>query len=54
MSRLRYDPRTQTRRDELAAHQKTSKDIMRILKRAVAREVYQAIKTDLINTRKPT
>jgi transposase len=54
MSRLRYDPRTQARRDELAAHQKTSKDIIRILKRAVARDVYQAIKTDLINTQNRT
>ncbi len=50
MSRLRYDPRTQNRRDELRARGKTNKDIIRILKRAAAREVYQAIKTDLITT----
>jgi transposase len=49
MSRLRHDPRTQNRRNELRALGKTNKDIMRILKRAVAREAYQAIKTDLIN-----
>ena len=49
MSRLRYDQRTQDRRDELRALGKTNKDIMRILKRAIAREVYQAIKIDLVN-----
>lgn len=54
MSRLRYDQRTQNRRDELRALGKTNKDIMRILKRAIAREVYQAIKTDLINPRTRT
>ena len=48
--RLRYDPRTQNRREQLRALGKTNKDAIRILKRAVAREVYQAIKTDLINT----
>ena len=52
--RLRYDPRTQSRRDELRALGKTNKEAMRILKRAVAREVYQAIKTDLINTNNRT
>lgn len=50
ISRLRHHPRTQARRDELTATGKTSKDIMRILKRAIAREAYQAIKTDLITT----
>ena len=50
MSRLRYDPRTQLYRDRLIATGKTKKDAMRILKRAIAREVYQAIKTDLITT----
>ena len=54
MSRLRYDPRTQDRRDELRTLGKTSKDTMRILKRAIAREVYQAIKTDLITTQTRT
>lgn len=46
MVRLRYDTRTQTYRDRLAANQKTNKDIIRCLKRAIAREIYQAIKTD--------
>lgn len=50
MSRLRYDPRTQLYRDRILATGKTKKDAMRILKRAIAREVYQAIKTDLITT----
>jgi len=49
--RLRYDPRIQNRREELRALGKTNKEAMRILKRAVAREVYQAIKTDRINTK---
>jgi transposase len=48
MSRLRHDPTTQLYRDRLVATGKTKKDAMRILKRAIAREVYQAIKTDLI------
>jgi transposase len=51
MSRLRHDQRTQNRRNELRTLGKTNKDIMRILKRAIAREVYQAIKTDLITTK---
>jgi transposase len=48
MSRLRHDQRTQNRRHELRTLGKTNKDIMRILKRAIAREIYQAIKTDRI------
>lgn len=47
MSRLRYDPRTQLYRDRILATGKTKKDAMRILKRAIAREAYQAIRTDL-------
>ena len=50
MCRLRYDERTRTYRDQLRARGKTSKEAMRILKRAIAREVYQAIKTDLATT----
>jgi len=46
MVRLRYDTRTQAYRDRLAAEQKTNKEILRCLKRAIAREIYQAIKTD--------
>lgn len=46
MVRLRYDTRTQRYRDRLAANQKTNKDIIRCLKRAIAREIYQAIRTD--------
>lgn len=52
--RLRHDPRTQNRRAELRAQGKTKKDAMRILKRAVAREIYQAIKTDLITPKNRT
>lgn len=50
MCRLRYDPRTQTYRDRLRSHGKTNKEAMRIIKRAIAREVYQAITTDLATT----
>lgn len=46
MSRLRYDPVTHAYRDKRAAEQKTNKDIMRCLKRAIAREIYRAITTD--------
>lgn len=46
ITRLRYDERTRARRDELLANGKTRRDAIRILKRAIAREVYQAIKTD--------
>jgi transposase len=54
MSRLRYDHRTRTYRDQLRARGKTSKEAMRILKRAIARDVYQAITTDLTPTPRTT
>lgn len=47
MCRLRYDQPTQIYRDRLRHTGKTAKEAMRILKRAIAREVYQAITTDL-------
>lgn len=47
MCRLRYDQRTQAYRDRLRHTGKTAKEAMRIIKRAIAREVYQAITTDL-------
>lgn len=47
MCRLRYDQRTQAYRDRLRGQGKTNKEAMRIIKRAIAREVYQAITTDL-------
>ena len=50
MSRLRYDQRTQLHRNQLIATGKTNREAIRILKRAIAREVYQAIKTDFTNT----
>jgi transposase len=50
MSRLRHDQRTKIYRDRRAAEQKTNKDIMRCLKRYIAREVYDAILTDLAPT----
>ena len=47
MCRLRYDNRTRDYRDRLRGQGKTKKEAMRILKRAIAREVYQAITADL-------
>jgi transposase len=46
MVRLRYDPATRAYRDRRAKEQKTNKDIMRCLKRYIAREVYQALLAD--------
>jgi transposase len=47
MTRLRYDPRTRAYRDRRAKQQKTNRDIMRCLKRYIAREVHQALMADL-------
>jgi len=47
MTRLRYDPETRAYRDRRAKEQKTNKDIMRCLKRYIAREVHQALLVDL-------
>ena len=47
MVRLRYDQRTRTYRDRRAKEQKTNKDIMRCLKRYIAREVHKALLADL-------
>jgi transposase len=44
--RLRYDPATIAYRDRRAKEQKTNKDIMRCLKRYIAREVYLALIAD--------
>ena len=46
MTRLRYDPATIAYRERRAKEQKTNKDIMRCLKRYIAREVYQALLAD--------
>lgn len=54
MCRLRYDERTRAYRDRLRSQGKTNKEAMRILKRAIAREVYQAITTDLAATPETT
>jgi len=43
MCRLRYDPATIAYRDRRAKEQKSNKEIMRCLKRYVAREVYSAL-----------
>lgn len=44
--RLRYDPRTIAYRDRRAKEQKSNKEIMRCLKRYIAREVYSALQAD--------
>ena len=46
MTRLRYDPATIAYRERRAKEQKTNKEIMRCLKRYIAREVYQALLAD--------
>jgi transposase len=53
MSRLRYDPETRAYRDRRAKEQKTNKDIMRCLKRYIAREVHKALMTDLTPSPSP-
>jgi len=50
MTRLRHDPRTRAYRDRRAAQQLSNKEIIRCLKRYIAREVYRAILTDLTPT----
>ena len=46
-SRLRYDPRTQQFRARRLAQGDSKLDTIRVLKRHLIREIYQAIKTDL-------
>jgi len=46
MTRLRYEQRTRDYRDRRAAEQLSNKEIIRCLKRAIARETYRAIMTD--------
>jgi transposase len=46
MTRLRYDPRTRAYRDRRATQQLSNKEILRCLKRYIAREVYRAILAD--------
>ena len=47
MTRLRYDPRTIAYRDRRAKQQLSNKDIMRCLKRYIAREVHRTLTADL-------
>lgn len=47
MSRLRYDDRTQTYVQKRTAEGRTKKEIIRCLKRYIAREVHTAIMTDI-------
>lgn len=47
MSRLRWDPATRSYVERRTHDGKSKKDITRCLKRYIAREVYNAIQTDL-------
>ena len=47
MCRLRWDPATRAYVERRTQDGKTKKDIIRCLKRYIAREVYTAIQTDL-------
>ena len=50
INRIRHDPQTRLYRDRLIARGKTKRDAIRIIKRAIARLVYQALRTDLAIT----
>ncbi|WP_390178920.1 transposase, partial [Microbacterium sp. MTN4-26] len=50
VGRLRSDPRTRDYATRRAAEGLTTRDILRCLKRAIARETYNALKTDLLTT----
>jgi transposase len=50
LTRLAHDPRTRAYRDRRLAEKRLSKrDIIRALKRAIVREIYRCLKTDLAN-----
>jgi transposase len=49
LCRLRHDERTRLYRERRAAEQKTGPEIIRCLKRAIAREIYRAIREDFKN-----
>jgi transposase len=53
MCRLRWDPDTRAYVERRTKEGKSKKDIIRCLKRYVAREVYQAIQADLNPTITP-
>jgi transposase len=46
MTRLAHDPATRAYRDRRAKEQETNKDIMRCLKRYIARDIYRALLAD--------
>jgi transposase len=50
VGRLRHDPTTRAYRDKTHARGHSTRDAIRSLKRAIAREVYNALKTDRIIT----
>jgi transposase len=49
--RLRFCPRTRAYAQRRAAEGKTKREIIRCLKRYIAREVYSALRADLTDTR---
>ena len=50
INRLRWHPPTRAYVAKRTADGKTKKEIIRCLKRAVVREVYRALQTDLLRT----
>jgi transposase len=54
ISRLRWDPATQAYMQRRLAQGKTRKEVIRCLKRYVARQVHRAITTDLAQPPRPT
>jgi transposase len=52
--RLRYCPKTRAYAERRAADGKTKKDIMRCLKRYIAREIYTSLRTDLRDLPSPS
>lgn len=54
MSRLRWDPATKAYMQRRLTQGKTRKEVIRCLKRYVARQVHRAITTDLAGPAIPT
>jgi len=53
ISRLRWDPATKAYMRRRLAHGKTPKEVIRCLKRYIARQVHRAITTDLATPNEP-
>ncbi len=51
LTRLAHDQRTRDYRDRRLAEGLSKRDVIRVLKRAIVREIYRCLKTDLANLR---